>query len=250
MTPATTTPASAVRTRRRQSISRDDLTLRRLEVLVRLHRRDIEGAGAELIDALDTRRDELASSLGLTSVDLPLPGGAEQLPSIVALIEARVSSMRGDASEARGAEAARLASRIAEEAIHGFDGIELDLPLLVALVAVPGFDVVAFKLGDELLGVGRLFVAALLREIGTVRLTSLRVVHEECALRVTYEGAHAHGWFRLRLEAPNARRACVVVDLESVRAGKSADEPPCGPTGAGIGPESCGNPSRASGASL
>lgn len=216
MIPAPAVIDPPVRRRARRAPPRDVLTVRRLEVLTSLHRRGLDGAGAELLDALDCRRDELAECLGVQNSELPLPGGAEQVPRIVALIERTLAEMRVATAESRLVEAQRLATCLAEESVRGLDGFELDMPRLGALVAVTGFDVVGFRVGGEVVGVGRVFVAAMLREVGSVSLTSFRVVPAESSIHIGYVGAHTTGRFRLRLVTPDARRVCVVVDLDSL----------------------------------
>lgn len=217
MTPAPCTTTAPSLRRRRTPATRDDLTPRRLEVLVRLHRKGLDGAGTELLDALDVRRDELAAAIGVAATTLPMPGGHEQLPALVALVEAKLLEAKTNRAESRLVDAQRLASAVAAEAVHGFDGIELDQKLLAELAAISGYDVVGFRVDGEVIGIGRGFIAALLREVGTVRLTSFRVVAGHGALRVGYEGERCTGWFRLRLETPETRRICVVVDLDAAR---------------------------------
>lgn len=211
------------RNRRRRAPTPETLTMTRLRVLCALHRRNLDGAGAELCDALDTRRDELAATLGMATTDLPMPGGPEQVPRLVAIIEARLAETKTKAAGARVAEAHLVAARLADEAVHGFDGIELDQKLLGELAGIAGYDVIAFRIAGEVFGFGRTFIGALLREVGSVTLTSLRVVGEERSLRVGYEGKRATGWFRLRLEIPDPRRTCVVVDLDGARARVSSN---------------------------
>lgn len=211
--------------RRRRALPPDALTPRRLEVLVRLHRKDLDGAGAELLDALDTRRDELAAALGVASTDLPLPGGPEQVPRLIALIETRLAAMRSGATEVRLGEARTLANRLAAEAVFGFDGIELERTTLAELARTPGYDDVAFRVGGEVVGLSRVFLAALLRETAGVTLTSLRVVAGECSMRIGYRGPRCTGSFRLRLEPPTSKRVCVVVDLDAARTRASTDGP-------------------------
>lgn len=227
MNPASLPCESRPRGPRRTRGARDAITVRRLEVLLRLHRRDLDGAGAELLDALDTRRDELAGCLGISCSDLPLPGGPEQLPRLVALVETRLRELRDDHAVSRATEAHRLAARLAEESVYGLDGWELDQPCLDALVAVSGFDLVGFRIDDEVLAVGRCFAAALLREVGNVTLTVLHLAPSERALHVAYRGSIATGRFRLRLEPPRPDRICVVVDLDAIRThAPSADQVP------------------------
>lgn len=224
MIPAPAAIDPPVRRRVRRAPARDVLTMRRLEVLMSLYRRGLDGAGAELVDALDCRRDELARCLGAPSLELPLPGGAEQVPRIVALIDQRLAEMRVAQAENRLVEAERLAARLADESVPGLDGFELDMPLLGALVAVTGFDVVGFRIRGEVVGIGRVFVAAMLREVGTVALTSFRVVPAESSIHIGYTGAHCNGRFRLRLLTPDVRRVCVVVDLDALHREPLADE--------------------------
>ena len=224
--PATLDVGHRRRRRSREGDTRDDLTPRRLEVLVRLYRKDLDGAGAELLDALDTRRDELAGTIGVAPTELPMPGGHEQLPALVALIETRLLAAKTDRVDRKLGEARGLADRVAAESVRGFDGIELDQRLLAELAALGGYDVVGFRVDAELLGIGRALLAALLREVGTVRLTSLRIVAAERALRVGYEGRGCTGWFRIRLEPPLTPRVCVVVDLDAVRPVPVAEDDP------------------------
>lgn len=224
MIPAPAAIDPPVRRRPRRAPPRDALTVRRLEVLASLHRRGLDGAGAELLDALDCKRDELAECLGVPTSELPLPGGAEQVPRIVTLIERRLAEMRVAMAEARLVDAHRLAAQLAEESVRGLDGFELDMPRLSALVAVSGFDVVGFRVGGDVMGVGRMFVTALLREVGSVSLTSFRVVPSESAIHIGYTGAHTAGRIRLRLVTPDVRRVCVVVDLDALHREPLADE--------------------------
>lgn len=217
MTPAPCTIAAPSPRRRRAASNPDEITPRRLEVLVRLHRRDLDGAGAELLDALDTRRDELADAIGVATTALPMPGGREQLSALVALIEGRVAQAKAARAGTRLVEAERLAGIVAGEAVVGFDGIELDHVVLAELAGVTGYDTIVFSVGSEPIGVSRTLVASVLREVGGVELTSLRVVAEEQALRVGYYSKRCTGWLRLLLEPPDTKRVCVVVDLDAVR---------------------------------
>ncbi len=214
----------AGRRRRRRPSSPDALTPRRLEVLVRLHGRGLDGAGAELLDALDTRRDELAAALGMASTQLPMPGGHEQVPRLMQLIESRLAAARAASAESRLGDARALADKLAAEAIQGFDGIELEQPVLAELARTTGFDDVAFRVGGEIVGLPRAFLGALLREVGGVTLTSLRVVPADHALRIGYRGARCTGSFRLRLEPPDTKRTCVVIDLDAARVRAATDE--------------------------
>ncbi|MFO0692922.1 MAG: hypothetical protein U0230_05150 [Polyangiales bacterium] len=221
MTPAAATEGALPAPTRRRGCRGHDLTLGRLLTLVRLHRRGLDGAGTELLDLLDVRRPELAGALGLSSVELPLPGGPEQLPALARLVEARALASKEDGVRSRRAEAEAAAARLAAEAAFGLGGVELDLGRLVEVVGIGAFDLLGFRLAGEVHAIPRTTLATLVREIATLRLDSLRVVPEDRCLRVGWAGARHRGSFRLVLEPPDVRRTCVVVDLDAALEGPS-----------------------------